>query len=153
VINSSPAPIKTIAGPSEGQTGAFLIARSFRIAVKALFSPADGPDAPGRGITSRQEKAAQNAPQGPGNACWTAGTDGGTHSGLLQGDGGAGTVPFADIGKMPDHHVWSIRPLAQRVTGSEGGFCPRRFSTRLRFSLLIYWEMNRGFPSAPKKPF
>nr|DAO06011.1 MAG TPA: hypothetical protein [Caudoviricetes sp.] len=39
------------------------------------------------------------------------------------------------------------------MTGSEGGFCPRRFSARLRLSLLIYWEMNRGFPSAPKKPF
>nr|DAO06010.1 MAG TPA: hypothetical protein [Caudoviricetes sp.] len=63
MINSSPAPIKTIAGPSEGQTGAFLIARSFRIAVKALFSPVDGPDAPGRGIylpagESRSERAA-----------------------------------------------------------------------------------------------
>ena len=77
----------------------------------------------------------------------------GRTAGFCRGTAERGKNYLADVGKMPDHHVWSIRTLAQRVNGSEGGFCPRRFSARLRLNLLIYWEMNRGFPSAPKKPF
>ena len=77
----------------------------------------------------------------------------GRTAGLCRGTAEREQFHFADIGKMPDHHVRSIRPLAQRMNGSEGGFCPRRFSARLRLSLLIYWEMNRRFPSTPEKPF
>ena len=46
----------------------------------------------------------------------------GRTAGFCRGTAERGKKHFAGVGKMPDHHVWSISPLAQRVTGSEGGF-------------------------------